>query len=93
MVRGFESGWCASRSSDGGLLAFNIHENGSFGSHADRFFPRGMGFWLPVKMPTVRGDCCRQYTHHGYPCDFHPKWRAKTVQGRFSSISKERGVE
>ena len=30
-----------------------LRENESFGSHADRVFPGGVGFWLSGKMPTV----------------------------------------
>ncbi len=28
-----------------------FHENASFGSHADRFFPGGVGFWLLGRNP------------------------------------------
>jgi hypothetical protein len=29
----------------------HFHENASFGSHADRFFPGGVGFWLLGRSP------------------------------------------
>ncbi len=62
-----------------------------FGSHVDRFFPGGVGFWLSGKMPTVRGDCCRQYAHRGYLCHFHPL--AKRESGLDFSIRGRSSLE